>query len=151
MDGYDWMDGRVARRTGEWGRKAGVREWTGWMDTIGWTGGWPDGRVNGAGRRGWVSGLDECGDHWMDGRVAGRMGERDGKAGVREWTGWMDGDDWMDGQVARRTGEWGRKAGVGEWTGWMDGDDWVDGQVARRTGERDGKAGVGEWTGWMER
>ena len=48
------MDGRMARRTGEWGGKAGVCEWTGWMDgeTIGWTGGWPDGRVNEAGRRG---------------------------------------------------------------------------------------------------
>ena len=27
----------------------------------------------------------------------------------------------MDGRMARRTGEWGRKAGVGEWTGWIDG------------------------------
>ena len=32
------MDGRMARRTGEWG-VAEVDEWTGWMD------GWMDGRM----------------------------------------------------------------------------------------------------------
>ena len=34
--------------------------------------------------------------------------------------GW--GDNWMDGRMARRTGEWDGKTGVGEWTGWMDGE-----------------------------
>ena len=29
------------------------------METIGWTGGWPDGSVIVAGRRGWVGGPDE--------------------------------------------------------------------------------------------
>ena len=58
-------------------------------DTIGWTGGWPDGRVNGAGMRGWVSGPDGWGHHLMDGRMARRTGERGGNAGVGEWTGWM--------------------------------------------------------------
>ena len=67
------MDGRVARRTGEWGGKAGVGEWTGWMDgeTIGWTGGWPDGRVNGAGRRGWVREPDGWMERPLDGRAGG--------------------------------------------------------------------------------
>ena len=60
------MDGRMARRTGEWGGKAGVGEWTGGMD-------------------GW-------GDHWMGGRIARWTVEWGGKAGVSEWTGWMDGE-----------------------------------------------------------
>ena len=48
------MDGWMARRKGEWGGKRGWVNGTGWMDgeTIGWTGGWPDGKVNGAGRWG---------------------------------------------------------------------------------------------------
>ena len=60
MDGCGdhWMDGRMVRRTGKWGGKAGVcvSGSDGWMDgeTIGWTGGWSDGRVNGAGKRGCV-------------------------------------------------------------------------------------------------
>ena len=121
VDGDDWMDGRVARRTGEWGGKAGVGERTGWMDgeTIAWTGGWPDGRVNGAGRRGWVSGLDECGYHWMDGRMAGRMGERDGKAGVREWTGWMDTIGWTGGWPDGRVNGAGRRGCVSGPDGWI--------------------------------
>ena len=53
---------------------------TGWMDreTIGWTGGWPDRRVNGAGRRGWVNGpdgwTDGRTDGWMDGETIGLTG-----------------------------------------------------------------------------
>ena len=76
MDGDHWMDGRMARRKRECGGKAG---WVGgpdeWMETIGWTGGWPDGSVNVAGRRGWVGGPDE----WM------------------ETIGWTGG--WPDGSV----------------------------------------------------
>ena len=72
MDGWvggdNWMDGRMARRMDEWGKR---RRWVsgpdGWMETIGWTGGWADGRVK------WVSGPDG----WMDGRMDGWM---DGKA-----------------------------------------------------------------------
>ena len=65
------MDGRMARRKGERGGKVGVGERTGWMDgeTIGWTGGRPDGRVNGAGRRRWVNGPDGWMDRWMDGET----------------------------------------------------------------------------------
>ena len=44
--------------------------------------------MNGAGRWGWVSGLDGWGDHWMDGRVARRMSEWGGKAG---WVSVPDG------------------------------------------------------------
>ena len=65
------MDGRVARRMGEWGGKAGwVSGPDGWMETIGWTGGWPDGRVNGAERRGWVREPDG----WMERPLHGRAG-----------------------------------------------------------------------------
>ena len=41
------------------------------VETIGWTGGWPDGRVNGAGRRGWVSGPDGWMGRPLDGRADG--------------------------------------------------------------------------------
>ena len=48
--GDHWMDGRMARRKGEWGRNAGVGEWTGWM-------GRPlDGRAGGP-TDGWVGHL----------------------------------------------------------------------------------------------
>ena len=39
--------------------------------------------------------MDGWGDHWMDGRVARRTGECGGKAGVGEWTRWVDG--WIEG------------------------------------------------------
>ena len=81
------MDRRLMEHGGGWGGKRGwVSGQDGWMDgeTIGWTGEWPDGRVNGMGRRGWVSGPDGWEDHWMDGRMARRTGEWGGKAGVAE-------------------------------------------------------------------
>ena len=78
-----WMDGRVARRMGGWGGKAG--EWTRWVG--GWMGRPLDGRAGGP-PDGWmgmegVSGLDG----WMNGETIG-------------WTGgWPNG--WVDG-VGRR-------------------------------------------------
>ena len=57
MDGWrdDWMDRRVARRTGEWGGKVEVSGLDGWMDR------WED--------------------HWMDRRVARGTCEWGRKAG----------------------------------------------------------------------
>ena len=71
MHGDHWMDGRMARRKRECGGKAG---WVGgsdeWMETIGWTGGWPDGSVNVAGRLGgWVDRMN--GWRPLDGRADG--------------------------------------------------------------------------------
>ena len=43
-------------------------------ETIGWTGGWPDGRVNEAGRRGCVNGPDGWMGGWMDGETIGLTG-----------------------------------------------------------------------------
>ena len=76
-------------------------------ETIGWTGGWPDGRVNGAGRRGWVSGQDGWMGRPLDGRADGRAdGPTDGRvngAGRRRWVNGPDG--WMDEETIELTGD----------------------------------------------
>ena len=93
--------------------KAGVGEWAGWLDgeTIGWTGGWPDGRVNGMGRRGWVSGpggwmgrpLDGRADGIIDGRVeyysCVQSPRRGGSRGVSPWMGRQLDGRFFDGPV----------------------------------------------------
>ena len=81
------MDGRMDQRKRECGGRAGVGEWTRWMETTGCTGGWPDGSVNVAGGGVSVSGPDG----WME-TIGWSGGWPDGSVNVGEWTGWMDGD-----------------------------------------------------------